>query len=327
MACPPMTQLNASAAGVPVGVRPTNGTIARRAAPAAMAEARAATSARSQAAGYADVLDKPFLVVEFLATLRHAVDAPTDTRRDGGNGISADAVSVFPELGGPVSSDFFAMAVHELRTPLTSISGHVQLAQRFLATDQRQAAAALEAVREQSRRLERLIGDILQSARMSVGALRLDVVTFDLGVVVAHTIGLLNTEDPPRISFLNPARVRVQGDPDRIAQILSNLLDNARKYSPEGAPVGVTLAVVGDQAQVRVADRGLGVPEDEQDRLFAPFYRTSRTRDLPGTGLGLHISRRIAEQHQGRLWLESTSDAGSVFALALPVALDERPTA
>ena len=127
-------------------------------------------------------------------------------------------------------------------------------------------------------------------------------------------------EDTPRITFPTPQPVRVQGDPERIAQILGNLLDNALKYSPPGSAVNVSLNIVGTTAEIRVTDRGIGVPDDERLRLFAPFFRTSRTRDISGTGLGLHISRRLAEQHHGRLWLDSSSKAGSVFVLALPLA-------
>jgi Osmosensitive K+ channel histidine kinase len=293
--------------------------------PASMAEARAGTTARSKAAGYAGVIDKPFLVVEFLATLKHAVDTPHAARPRDGKGISAEAISVFPDLSGPASADwsvadFFSMAVHELRTPLTSIDGHAQLAQRFIAKDPLRAADSLARIREQSKRMNRLIGDLLDQARVNVGALSLEVVTFDLGVATAITIGLHEHEDTPRITFTTPKTVRIQGDPERIAQILGNLLDNARKYSPPGSGINVSLTVVGAEAQIRVTDRGVGVPDDERGRIFAPFYRTSRTRDIPGTGLGLHIGRRIAEQHHGRLWLESSGGAGSVFVLALPLA-------
>lgn len=240
-------------------------------------------------------------------------------------GLAAEAFTVFPELGGPTATswdaaDFFSTAVHELRTPLTTILGQAQFAQRLMSTDPVRANVSLDRVIEQSRRLNRLIGDLLDQARVSVGALTLEVVTFDLGVAVAHAIGLHEHEDPPRATFLMPASARVQGDPDRIAQILSNLLDNARKYSPPGSAIEVSLTVVANEAQIRVADRGVGVPDDERERIFAPFYRASRTREIPGTGLGLHISRRIAEQHHGRLCLESTSAAGSVFVLALPTA-------
>jgi signal transduction histidine kinase len=293
--------------------------------PSSIAEARAGTSVRSHAAGYAGVIDKPFLVVEFLATLKHAVDTPRGPRRGKTIGIAKEAISMFPELGGPASAtwgvaDFFSVAVHELRTPLTSIDGQTQLAQRFLGKDPGRAADALVRVREQTKRMNRLISDLLDHARVSVGALSLDVVTFDLGVAAAITIGLNEHEDSPRITFTTPALVRIQGDPERIVQVLGSLLDNAIKYSPRGSAIDVSLTVADNEAQIRVTDRGVGVPADECDRVFAPFYRTSRTRDISGTGLGLHIGRRIAEQHHGRLWMESSSDVGSVFVLALPLA-------
>lgn len=101
------------------------------------------------------------------------------------------------------------------------------------------------------------------------------------------------------------------GDPERIAQIVGKLLDHAITYSPPSSPIDVSLTVVGAEAQIRVADRGVGIPDHERDQLFAPFFRSSRTREIAGTGLGLHISRRIAEQHHGRLWLESTSGLSS----------------
>ena len=298
--------------------------------PESMAEARAGTTARSKAAGYAGVIDKPFLVVEFLATLKHAVERQPAGWSNGSQGIAAEAITVFPDLSSPASADwaaadFFSMAVHELRTPLTSIDGHAQLALRFLTKDPVRAADSLARIREQSKRMNRLIADLLDRARVSVGALSLEVVTFDLGVAAAITIGLHDHGDVPRITFTTPAPVRIQGDPDRIAQILANLLDNASKFSPPASPIEVALTIAGNEAQIRVSDRGIGVPTDERERIFAPFYRTSRTRDIPGTGLGLHISQRIAEQHHGRLWLESTSESGSVFVLALPLAQAGRP--
>jgi signal transduction histidine kinase len=297
--------------------------------PAAMAEARAGTTARSKAADYAGVIDKPFLVVEFLATLKHAVDTKHAARASDGKGLATEAISVFPELAGPGSegwavTDFFSMAVHELRTPLTTIDGQAQRAQRLLTKDPVRAAEALDLLREQTRRLTRLISDLLDHARVGAGALSLDVVTFDLGVATAITISLHEHEEAPRIIFGGaPGNLRVRGDPDRFAQILSNLLDNAVKYSPPGSPIDVSLTVVGENAELRVADRGVGVPSEERDMLFAPFFRSSRTRDIAGTGLGLHISRRIAEQHRGQLTLDSSSSVGSVFVLTLPLVVDK----
>jgi signal transduction histidine kinase len=296
--------------------------------PASMAEARAGTTARSKAAGYAGVIDKPFLVVEFLATLKHAVAKERTSRGSDGKGLATEAISVFPELAGPASegwavTDFFSMAVHELRTPLTAIDGQAQRAQRLMTKDPARAAEALDLLREQTRRMTRLISDLLDHARVGAGALSLDVVTFDLGVATAITVGLHEREENPRIVYSAPAvPLRVRGDPDRIAQILANLLDNAVKYSPPGSPIVVTLAAVGKTAELRVTDRGVGVPSEEREMLFAPFFRSSRTRDIAGTGLGLHISRRIAEQHAGQLTLDSSSSMGSVFVLTLPIAED-----
>ena len=297
--------------------------------PSSIKEARAGSSVRSKAAGYAGVLDKPFLVVEFLATLKHAVD--TQTTRDG-KGISAEAISVFPDIAGPnaqkwLAADFLSMAVHELRTPLTSIDGQTQLAQRSMAKDPSRAADALARIREQTNRMNRMIGDLLEHARVSVGALSLEVVTFDLGVATAITIGMHQHEDSARIALNLPQPVRIQGDPDRIAQIISNLLDNAIKYSPPESPIVVSLSIDGSDVEVRVSDRGVGIPDNERDRLFAPFFRTSRTREISGTGLGLHISRRIAEQHHGRLALDSSSGDGTVFVLRLPLAQPSRTVA
>jgi signal transduction histidine kinase len=292
---------------------------------ASMAEARAGTTARARAAHYAGVIDKPLLVVEFLATLRRAVGTREAGVPRDGKGLSAEAISVFPEIGGTAATewpvaDFFSMAAHELRTPLTSIEGLAQRAQRFVATDPARVAEALLGIREQSKRMNRLIGDLLDHGRAGAGALSLEVVTFDLGVAIAMTIGTYELEDAPRIRFSAPAQpVRIQGDPDRIAQIVGNLLDNAIKYSPPRSAIEVALTIEGSDAQIHVTDRGVGVPADESDRIFAPFYRTSRTREISGTGLGLHISRRIAEQHHGRLWMERSSGAGSEFVIELPL--------
>ena len=297
-----------------------------------MAEARAGTSDRSKAASFAGVMDKPFLVVEFLATLKHAVESPHSPALPDSTSRVADEITVFPGVGSAASAewapaDFFSTAVHELRTPLTSVLGQAQLALRYIDTDPARARSAIERTIEQAGRMNRLIGELLDHARVTVGALSLQVVTFDLGLTIAVTIPNNEHGDAPRITFQRPAEpVRVRGDPERVTQVLNNLLDNAIKYSPPGSPIAVSLAIADDEAQVRFEDGGVGIGADERDRIFTPFYRTPRTRDVPGTGLGLHISRRLAEQHHGRLWLENSTDAGSVFILALPLA-DQQPAA
>ena len=296
---------------------------------ASMAEARAGTTARSRAAGFAGVMDKPFLVIEFLAALKHAVESENDRGRSPMVATAtpdAGAVTVFPAVGGDAAAawapaDFFSTAVHELRTPLTSILGQAQFALRYIVSDPARSREAIERTIAQAGRMNRLIGELLDSSRVTVGALSLEMVTLDLGIAIAVAIPQYEHGDAPRITFERPAEpVRVVGDLDRIAQIVGNLLDNAVKYSPPTSLIAVSLASVGGEAHIRVEDQGVGIPVDERDRIFAPFYRTARTRALPGTGLGLHISRRLAEQHHGRLWLERSTDGGSVFTLALPLA-------
>jgi len=119
--------------------------------------------------------------------------------------------------------------------------------------------------------------------------------------------------------------VLVQGDPARIVQILDNLVGNALKYGPANSQIWVSLRTLGNEAQVRVRDQGVGVPEAERALLFTPFFRTTVTRSTRGTGLGLHISKRLAERHGGRLWLEESSTAGSTFAFALPLSPSDAP--
>ena len=292
--------------------------------PEAMAEARAGKTPRSRAAGYAGVLDKPFLVVEFLATLKHAVDVPRPPAMTDGKGLGAEAITVFSDLGAAAddraTSDLFAMVVHELRTPLTAIDGQTQLAQRYLKNDPARAAESLARIREQTKRLDRLVSDLLDHSRTSAGIFALEVVTFDLGIVVANTISLRGGADAERIRFAASGPVRVRADPDRIEQVIANLLENALAYSPAGSAIDVSLSASGGIATVTVTDLGVGVPEAEADRLFTSFFRGSRTASIPGTGLGLFISRRIAEQHRGELRLGSSTPAGSTFVLTLPLA-------
>jgi signal transduction histidine kinase len=217
--------------------------------------------------------------------------------------------------------DLFATTVHELRSPLTTISGQVQLARRFVAKDATREREALSVALAQVARMDRLLDELVDLSRATSSESPLEDLIFDLRDVVTEAIARHETEDTLRITGSSPdARIAVRGDAGRIARIVDNLLDNALKYSPASAPIDVSLFVIGEEAVVKVEDRGVGIAADAQDQLFSPYFRSLRTRDVPGTGLGLHISRRVAEQHGGRLWLEHSTDAGSTFALALPLA-------
>jgi signal transduction histidine kinase len=281
---------------------------------AALAEADANTSTRSRAASFAGTVGKPFVVEEFLATVKSAVD-----------GSGSDAITVFPDVGQLADdwpdTDLIGMVVHELRAPLTVIRGQAQLARRNIGRDTAKERAAIDRAIEQADRMAAMITELLDHARLSSNGLSLKVAAFDLAGAVVEAIARHEYEAAPRISLQRPpGGVRVRGDAGRVAQILDNLLNNAVKFSAPGGPIEVSLLVEGEQVRVRIADQGVGVPDGERQMLFTPFYRTTRTRDVPGTGLGLHISKRLAERHGGDLSFEDGSGAGSVFVLTLPLA-------
>ncbi len=217
-------------------------------------------------------------------------------------------------------SDLFAIVVHELRQPLTVIRGQLQLGQRQIGKDQTREREAMAVAVAQVDRMDALLTALLDAGTFVTNGLDVRIITFDLVPVVTNAIARHEEGVARSISLRSPQAVTVCGDPERTAEVLDNLLGNARKYSPADAPIDVSVVVSGATAQVCVADHGVGVPAAEQGRLFTPFYRASTTRDIPGTGLGLHLSRRFAERQGGRLWLSASSAAGSAFTLELPLA-------
>ena len=298
-----------------------------------LAEAQAGTSDRSRAASFAGIVGKPFVVEEFLATVKSVVERPVQFERTVEPQAQApepeaadrEAIKVFPDIGQHLVSDWaaadlMATVVHELRAPLTVMRGQAQLARRYIGQDPARERGAIESALAQMDRMARLITELLNQSRLSSNSLSLNVVAFDLVGAITAAVTRHEYGETARISFERPgAAVLVRGDPQRIADILDNLIDNAVKYSPAGSPIAISLTVEGAEAHLRVADRGVGVPDSERSMLFTPFFRTTRTADVSGTGLGLHISHQLAKRHGGRLWLEASSDAGSVFAFALPL--------
>jgi signal transduction histidine kinase len=295
---------------------------------ASLAEARAATSPRSRAAGFVGIISKPFVVDEFLATVRSAVERPVPAMASvvpQEPHATTLPIGVFPDVGRLApdwpQTDLLRTVVHELRTPLTVIRGQMQLARRRIGRDPERERVALDLALAQVDRMALLIGDLLDHASLSSNSLSLTVVPVDLVTAVAVAVSIHDYAPTPRITFAHPYNsVRVLGDPARIAQILDNLIGNALKYSAENAPVAISVARTETAVELRVVDRGLGVPAAEADKIFDPFYRTSLTRHIRGTGLGLYISRRLAERHGGSLRLEATSSAGSTFVLTLPAS-------
>jgi protein-histidine pros-kinase len=220
--------------------------------------------------------------------------------------------------------EFFASASHELKTPLTAVSGYLQLAERHLQRGRStEALTVLGSARRRAEQMAQLIDDLLNVSRIEAGRFTVRRSRIDLRETLEHMVGEYAAEKPGQLKLsLATEPVVVEADPARIQQVVDNLLTNALKYGA-GNQVDVELATQDGAAVLRVRDRGIGVPDADRSQLFMAFYRTSNSSNIGGTGLGLFISRRIAELHGGRLNLESSGPDGSVFAFEIPLAMDD----
>lgn len=221
----------------------------------------------------------------------------------------------------PPDADVVSTVAHELLQPLTVIRGLLQLGLRYVGTDPIRERASLDLSIGHLDRMAQMIRDLLDLAAPASGKLAMVFAPFDLPTVITHSIASRDPEAAGRIEFSWPhGLMQVMGDAGRTAQVIDNLLSNALKYSDPEDRVEVTLTVVESEAEVRVADHGVGILPEERAQLFTPFYRASSARGVAGTGLGLHISRRLAERQGGGLWLEASSAAGSVFIFQIPLS-------
>jgi signal transduction histidine kinase/HAMP domain-containing protein len=224
-----------------------------------------------------------------------------------------------------VKSALISTVSHELRTPLTLIHGFAELLVLRDMPVERQRSAA-EEILEASKRLARLIDDLLSVSRMESGRLVLDPRPLDLAAVVERMLSpfrAMATTHTLRAKLPGALPV-VWGDPDKVEQILTNLVGNAIKYSPEGGEVLVTVEHDEDAVQVSVRDQGIGMSPRDMGQLFEKFYRVDRdeVRRAGGTGLGLYITKRLVEMHGGHISAESWPGVGSVFTFTLPTSAE-----
>ncbi|WP_395848354.1 sensor histidine kinase [Cystobacter fuscus] len=222
-----------------------------------------------------------------------------------------------------IRDDFLSIASHELKTPLTPLKLHLQLLARRCACSQPLPPDLAQKALAQVDRLSGVISDMLDSSRIQAGPLELERESVSLQELVRGVVADFRPHCPEHpLEYEECARrLVVRGDKGRLAQVLANLLENARKYSPLKGPIRVTLAQRGAEALVSVADSGIGIPVDQQAHLFERFFRA---RNAPisgfgGLGLGLYICRHVVERHGGRIWVESEPGHGSTFRFTLPV--------
>ena len=225
-----------------------------------------------------------------------------------------------------MKTDFVSTVSHELRTPLAAIYGAAMtLRRRDVVVEEPQRERLLEVVSSEADRLARIVNDILWASRLESGRMSIAIERCDAGALATEVVDVLRSRAPEGIEVaISKSRglPPVAADPDKLRQILTNLIDNAIKYSPDGGGVGVEIGRSGGRVRFCVTDEGLGVPPAEQDRIFEKFFRLdpNLTRGVGGTGLGLYITRELVTRMYGRVWVVSDGRSGSSFFLELPIA-------
>jgi PAS domain S-box-containing protein len=213
-----------------------------------------------------------------------------------------------------------ATVSHELRTPLTSIIGYLEL----LGADEplsAEDARFVEIVRRNAARLQRMVEELLFLSRVDAGGLELDLDDVDVVELARAALGSADPAAAARrivLEFDGPATLRARADGNRLGQVFDNLISNAIKFTPERGCVKVSIVGDGETIVASVSDTGCGVPQGEQSRLFERFFRSTATRDLPGTGLGLTIVRAIVESHGGSIACRSDTGKGTTFTFTIP---------
>jgi heavy metal sensor kinase len=221
---------------------------------------------------------------------------------------------------------FVADVSHEMRTPLTTIQGNLDLMKRFSSDYDEEA---MEAMESEVRRMSRLVEDLLLLAKADAGRMSLVKMVVELDTLLLEVYNqsrLLNISGID-VSLGSIDQAQVLGDPDRLKQLLLNLVSNALKYTPEGGTVILSLSRDAQFAFVTVEDTGIGIPEADLPHIFDRFYRVdkARARAMGGTGLGLSIAKWIVDAHGGQLSVVSTVGEGSTFTIQLPLAPEAIP--
>ncbi len=230
-----------------------------------------------------------------------------------------------------MKSNFLSVVSHELRTPLHAIKGFVNIILMGktgpVSEIQRDF---LETVQEQTNNLQRLIDDLLEFSRLESGRVTLRLQPVDIPVVIEAVVEKLSlAAQSAHVTIINrtPEDLpTILADPWRLEQVVTNLVDNAIKFTPAQGQVTIDAVDLGDYIQVSVADTGIGVPAEQRERIFDRFYQVDggANRQYKGTGLGLTICRHIVEHHRGRIWVESAPDGpGAVFRFTIYKGLED----
>jgi two-component system, OmpR family, phosphate regulon sensor histidine kinase PhoR len=226
-----------------------------------------------------------------------------------------------------VRTDFVANVSHELRTPMTAIKGFAETLASTGYDDHERVARYVSIIERQASRLSRLIEDLLTLSDLELGKMAVRMRTMALAPIVHDVVELLSgtaERAHVKVRIEVDESVEAKGDPDRLAQVVSNLLENAIKFSENRGEVTVRVqrAATGGLVELQVVDRGVGIPAEDLPRLAERFYRVDKARssELGGTGLGLSIVKHIVQAHGGSLLIESRVGVGTTVTVRLPAA-------
>ena len=281
------------------------------------------------AVGAIDYITKPLNKVELLARVRSALTLKRETDGRKLAYIEIEEKNRELEQESFAKTQILSTASHELKTPLTSIMGYVDrvlLEQERVGPLNERQQRYLETVRKNSLRLNVLINDLLDTSRIASGSLELTLTGLDVRQEMEDVLRSMQTLAEEKqidvVVNISNELPRVQADRLRFSQVITNLLSNACKYSPERATATVTAKEKSGQVQIEISDTGIGISEADQSKLFTKFFRAdnSSTREVSGTGLGLFITKNLIEAHGGKIWVESEEGKGSTFSFTLPRA-------
>ncbi len=236
--------------------------------------------------------------------------------------VALDHAKLYEEVKGlnDKKDEFIGLASHELKTPLTSVTGYLQILNRMI--DAEQPKKFVTKTIQQVKRLSALVSDLLDISKIEAGKLQLAEEHFDIHGVVTDAIELIHQSyRTHEIKLMADVEsLQIYADPQRIEQVIINLLTNAIKYSPKANSVEVRLSQTGNEVQISVKDFGLGIPTEKRQQIFSRFYRVDDlSPNISGLGIGLYISHEIMSRHGGKLWVDSTLGQGSTFWMSLPI--------
>ncbi|WP_164509320.1 sensor histidine kinase [Companilactobacillus jidongensis] len=213
---------------------------------------------------------------------------------------------------------FVSDASHELRTPLTAVRGHVQFIERHGTDHPEIIPKSLKFIDSESLRMQDMIESLLQLSRMDHAKVQRDYV--ELSELINDTLDNYESEIPQKIHRETSNKVVAFVNNENIKQVIIALLNNASKYSDSSSTISVELTSDNNKAEIKIADNGMGIPDNEKSEVFERFYRVdkARSQDIPGTGLGLSIVKKIVELNDGKVFIKNNHPIGSIFVIELP---------